>query len=782
MEVLFLIGFLLVASSHVNGEELLGMQQLYDRGRPFANSLEESDKSAGTQYEGVKPYAGPHFGWKTQGKPAVSPTKVADDGLQYVFNGQVKVAKAHANWLIDHAIYQHDTMFFPFSFDYAPFWPYDLKAPWYSSLTQGLVLSLCAYLYRATHEQQYLDWANTIYKSFLIPIEEGGVTRYEDDGPFFEEYPTRIPSRVLNGAILTMIAIHDYAKITGNTAAMDLFQQSVKRLENLLPKYETKSDRGILTSYYSLAPSRTDALGRFIGSSHIFITDMSIYGHHNESKTLLSTIDVGSENDDDVMQDFYIWTDTTHMNWGKPLTAQGISGREVNGERGAYNHSPFKFVINTQETYDAYSIEVVWQGLPYANKKLSNVRNRHVLYVADQKTTDHIDVQLFDGEKYWSAGTIDSFKSDQEKRIEFAFPEGFHDQWLKHNPSEPRIDPRYLDDNQVLVKLIADLTGSQISRTYANRWKGSLDLVPARAFNEAPPNLFSYRHPDPVIGLVDNSDESIHTEYPSVIIIDGIFHMYYCAYGDNLRWKLFHATSTDGMSWTRQGEVFAEGRLPTDFQGNLAFPFVVKNLAASQGYFMYFSVSEERGQPYQKIHYAYSNDGVTWRYEGVAIADHGLDPLVVISPEQKYELYYTRVFDGKASIMYSVSTDGREFSEPVPAVTFIMGRRGLYTISGFYLERRFLLFLESLTPIGRHDTLLWIRDGDRFRPIEQNPVIVDQDWIPRWDARRYGFDFVSYGDKMLLYYNGIPKGGAEKGGQIGMAVLNMDLLKRMIEP
>jgi hypothetical protein len=152
--------------------------------------------------------------------------------------------------------------------------------------------------------------------------------------------------------------------------------------------------------------------------------------------------------------------------------------------------------------------------------------------------------------------------------------------------------------------------------------------------------------------------------------------MYYCAYGDNLRWKLFHATSTDGRVWTRQGEVFIQGSLPSNLQGNLAFPHVMKEVAASQGYLMYFSAAEKRSQPYQKIHYAYSKDGVAWSYEGVAIDDNGLDPLVVISPEQQYELYYTKVHDGKASVMYSVSTDGRAFSEPMAALTFIMARWG----------------------------------------------------------------------------------------------------------
>jgi len=876
--IVLILCFLALPFYEANGKELLGIKAFFGKENPYSAILKDvSVKPVDKKYEIVQPYTGPYFGWKTDGQPAINPTKVAADGLTHVLHGRIEAAKTHANWLIAHAIYQHDTLFFPFGFDYAPYWPYDLNAPWYSALTQGLALSLCVYLYQATHEEQYLDWSHTIYKSFLVPIEEGGVTRFEDNGPFFEEYPTQVPSRVLNGAAVAMIAVHDYAKITGNTEAMVLFQQSVRRLEALLPEYETQAELGITTSYYSLTHSRAEITGRFIGSAKVFVTNINIYGHRDDTKALLSAIDIGSENDRDVMRDFYIWADPTYMNWGPPLmsgvsskqqvkrgeykdsslhslrqsydkcdmtsiemgwnemcyvhhrlsagsehavlnfadqqstdwvdlplcdaeaywtagtladashmngrtplVAQTMSGREVNGERGEYNHSPFTFLVNTDEKYDAYSIEVVWNGLPYVYHKLAERSERSLLNLADQQSTDRLDVQLFDGVKYWTVGTIQTFKSDQEKRIEFAFPPGFYDQWLANNPTKPKIDNRYIDDNQLLVKLIADLADSQTARTYAKKWEGSLDLVPAQWFHEFPPNLFTYIHPKPVIAIVDHSDESMHAEYPSVININGTLHMYYCAYGDSLRWRLFHATSADGREWIRQGEVFAEGTLPSDLKGNTAFPHVIRDIAAPQGYLMYFSASPERGEPYQNIHYASSKDGMTWRYEGIAINDNGLDPLFVISPEQQYQMYYTKVHGNEASVMYSVSADGREFSSPVAALTFISERRGLYTLSGFYLDQRFLLFLESTTPIGRHETLLWIRDGDRFEPFARNPLIIDQDWLPRWDARRYGFNFVFQDDKLLLYYNGIPEAWAEKGGQIGLAEFNLPMLERMI--
>jgi hypothetical protein len=879
-KIFILILCLFCALSYkAQAEELLGIETFYRKGNPYATILENKPaKTTDRKYNTVQPYTGPYFGWKTHGQPAMSPTKVAADGLTHILHHRVEAAKAHVNWLMAHAIHQHDTLFFPFNFDYAPFWPYDLKAPWYSALTQGLVLSLCVYLYRETQEAQYLDWSHTIYQSFLVPIDKGGITRFEDDGPFFEEYPTHVPSRVLNGAVVAMMAVHDYAKITGNTDAMELFQQSVKRLEALLPEYEAQTKQGIIASYYSLTPSRSEITGRFIGHANIFITDMNIYGHRGDTKALLSALDIGSENDRDVMRDFYVWFDPTYMNWGAaltskmsvrqpvqrsedhdsalqplrsphgncdvssigtgwnemryayhklsvgekpsilnledqqstdwvnvqlcdaeeegttgtlsdashragraPLASPRISGREVNGKHGKYNHSPFKFFINTGEKYDVYSIEVVWTGLQYAQQKLAAGREPIELNFADQKSTDQIDVQFFDGDKYWTAGTIQTFPSDQEKRIEFALPPSFYDQWLANNPSKSKIDNRYIDDNQLLVKLIAELADSQIGRAYAKRWEDSLDLVPAQWFNEFPPSLFTYIHPQPVIPIMDESDESVHAEYPSVINIDGTFHMYYCAYGDSQRWQLFHATSTDGRAWSRHGVVFAQGSLPPDLKGNMAFPHVIRDLAAPQGYLMYFSASPERSKPYQNLHYASSKDGVTWHYEGIVIHESGLDPLVVLSPEQQYQMYYTKVHGDQISVMYAVSADGREFSSPVAALTFATGRRGLYTLSGFYLEQRLLLFLESTTPIGRHDTLLWIRDGDRFEPFDRNPLIIDKDWIPRWDARRYGFNFVSQGDKTLLYYNGIPTGGAEKGGQIGMAEVNLAMLKRMIE-
>jgi hypothetical protein len=217
-------------------------------------------------------------------------------------------------------------------------------------------------------------------------------------------------------------------------------------------------------------------------------------------------------------------------------------------------------------------------------------------------------------------------------------------------------------------------------------------------------------------------------------------------------------------------------------KGNLAFPHVVKDLTSPGGVLLYFAAAREPGKPYGGIHHARSKDGRQWHYGGVSHDGSGLDPLVMVSSERRYELYYTRRdASGQFLLMHARSADGRLFDEPNALLTFPAKGRGLYTLSGLHVDRRFLLFIESSTPAGRHDTLLWIRDEDGFEPFEGNPLIVDRDWIPRWDATRYGFNFVTHGDRTLLFYNGIAQRGAEEGGQIGLAEFDLARLKRMMK-
>jgi len=341
LTLLFFVVFLFYKNAH-HKNEILGLKEFY--GIQGINVYSQVLNASDIFNSEVNPYVEPQMGWKTGGNPVINPTKVASEGLVKVLRGDIVNAQKCASWLVDNSTEIDGALFFPFKFDFAPYWPYFLKAPWNSGLTQGLALGLFSFLYKETGQEEYKSFADKIFKSYEVPIEDGGFTRFEKKGPFFEEYPTEVPTRVLNGAAVAMLALHDYALITGNKNAMDMFKKSVNRLEELLPQYEVKdSGTGMITSSYSLAPVRPEILGRFVGGGNILVSEMKLIGLKGDSEEVISSVHVGDTSDDNVINDFYIWPDKKAMNWGDPVIIEGIHGREVNGRKGEYGHAPFKF-------------------------------------------------------------------------------------------------------------------------------------------------------------------------------------------------------------------------------------------------------------------------------------------------------------------------------------------------------------------------------------------------------------------------------------------------------
>ncbi|MDJ0737024.1 MAG: D-glucuronyl C5-epimerase family protein [Nostocaceae cyanobacterium] len=634
-----------------------GLRAFYQSENFYKSILKNSKKGSSDDPIVVDPYVEPYLGWKTGGKPAANPTKVAANGLYAILNGNVEVAKSHSQWLIDNSITQNNAIFFPFKFDFAPYYPYSVKAPWNSGLTQGLALGLFSYLYKETNEDKYLNIANQIYRSYLIPIEEGGFTRFEEEGVFFEEYPTEVPTRVLNGAVVAMLGLHDYALITNNPEANKLFQQSVDRLASLLPEYETKDPTtGILLSSYSLARTRPEVLGRFVSDGNALLSEMKLIGINNQDRKELYSVQIDENQDTDVTNNFYLYINK-YMNWGPVINETG-NFRLINGRKGEYNHSPFKFVLSPENNFKKYEIEVTYKPL----------------------TNNKINVQLYDEKEYWNIGNLAPKTKNKKIQVQrFTIPVNFIKSWLEKQNNSPKIDENYLDDNQILIELLGNITGSNIFSNYADRWQDSTVFVPSRYFNNLSRSILLVNStPSPILGLLPNSVESKHVEYPSVIKVNDKYLMYYSAHGDDKKWRIFLATSDDGLKFKRHGQVFDVNNLPKNCQGNQAFPFVIQDIKKSNSFLMYFSCASKPGKAYDNILWASSLDGKTWEYGGIAIEASGLDPLVILQPTNKYVMFYTIAKNGKTVIQKSTSDNGKDWSIPS---TVIAGQpaRGFYT-------------------------------------------------------------------------------------------------------
>jgi heparosan-N-sulfate-glucuronate 5-epimerase len=143
-----------------------------------------------------------------------------------------------ANWLVHNQELNSDGVaVWNHHFD----WEYrtPLKAPWYSGLAQGQGISVLVRAHHETGDCQYLQSAEKAFYSFLITVDQGGVTCFDEAGDtWFEEYIASPPTHILNGFIWASWGILDYYLATRESEANKLFVKSVATLAKNLWRYD----------------------------------------------------------------------------------------------------------------------------------------------------------------------------------------------------------------------------------------------------------------------------------------------------------------------------------------------------------------------------------------------------------------------------------------------------------------------------------------------------------------------------------------------------------------
>lgn len=134
---------------------------------------------------------------------------------------------------------------------------YRLKPAWVSAMAQGQGMSVLLRAYQLTNDQKYLDAASQAFGSFQYDIGEGGVCTHDDEGNLWlEEFPTRPPSRVLNGFIFALWGVMDLYRVTGDSKARDVWQSGLHTLKTNLHRYER-----VFWSCYDLLRRTISSLG-----------------------------------------------------------------------------------------------------------------------------------------------------------------------------------------------------------------------------------------------------------------------------------------------------------------------------------------------------------------------------------------------------------------------------------------------------------------------------------------------------------------------------------------
>ena len=126
---------------------------------------------------------------------------------------------------------------------------YYLDAGWPSAYTQGLLLNVCLEAYKLTGDKKYTTLIEKALKAFLVPVEYGGFLRNWEEGElWFEEYPTKLPSRVLNGNMYGLEGVYNVYQELGVELAKKIFDSGVETIKNHLEDYNAQ-----YSSRYNLA-------------------------------------------------------------------------------------------------------------------------------------------------------------------------------------------------------------------------------------------------------------------------------------------------------------------------------------------------------------------------------------------------------------------------------------------------------------------------------------------------------------------------------------------------
>jgi len=117
---------------------------------------------------------------------------------------------------------------------------YGIDPPWASAMAQGEVISFYLRMYQAIGRESLLVSAVKAYQFLEVHCEEGGVRRYDEDGNlWFEEYPSKEPSLVLNGFIYTLFGLYDLYRVSNDARVRRDIDECLKTLVARLADFDS---------------------------------------------------------------------------------------------------------------------------------------------------------------------------------------------------------------------------------------------------------------------------------------------------------------------------------------------------------------------------------------------------------------------------------------------------------------------------------------------------------------------------------------------------------------
>ena len=154
--------------------------------------------------------------------------------------------------------------------------------------------------------------------------------------------------------------------------------------------------------------------------------------------------------------------------------------------------------------------------------------------------------------------------------------------------------------------------------------------------------------------------DSLYAAYPEVLKVGGGFVMWYSGF-DGSNYRILHATSADGVTWTKQGVVLDVGA-----PGSMDDWYVWAPSLLVQGgtYSMWYVGQRSTTAP--GIFLATSSDGISWTKQGRVLAPGApgsIDESGIIEPAvrlvaSRFEMIYSAIYPGGARLARADSSDG----------------------------------------------------------------------------------------------------------------------------
>jgi heparosan-N-sulfate-glucuronate 5-epimerase len=142
------------------------------------------------------------------------------------------------DWLLRNVTHRPDgaaVWIFDFDLDF-----YGPQAPWISAMAQGEAVSLLLRLALMENRNDYEPTARAAINVMDLEVAQNGVLDHLDDGDaLLEEYPTKPPSRVLNGHIFALLGALDFFLYFGEQRDNERMNAGVQTLRNHWQDWDT---------------------------------------------------------------------------------------------------------------------------------------------------------------------------------------------------------------------------------------------------------------------------------------------------------------------------------------------------------------------------------------------------------------------------------------------------------------------------------------------------------------------------------------------------------------